>query len=216
MLKRWGRRLGGWALVATVLALVWQPALLAFPYQARFGDTLVRSERPIAPAMGAVLGRAEALARTSPLYRAPPRTIYLTDGGWRWTLLAAGAWNAFALRRPFTRGFVVNSSDIAADRVENGRSIAGRRTLSGVIAHETMHIAIANELGELRAAMLPAWKAEGYADHVARESSLTDAEAARLQAAGEDHPALAYHRGRRRVAEALARNGGDVRALLRD
>lgn len=203
-------------MVATAVALVWHPALLAFPYQQRFGATVVHAERPIDPDMAAVLGRAEALARTSPIYSAPASDIYLTDGGWRWRVAALGSWGAFGLRRPFLRSFVINRSDIAADRVTNGRAIGGVRSLSGVIAHETTHIAIADALGELRAGLVPGWKAEGYADHVARESSLSGADAAKLEARGQAHPALRYYHGRRRVAAALQRNGGDVKALLVD
>ncbi len=59
--------------------------------------------------------------------------------------------------------------------------MGGTRTLSGVIAHETTHIMLANHLGEVRSVMLPTWQQEGYADHVAGESSLTDAEASRLR-----------------------------------
>lgn len=198
------------------LACVWQPALLAFPYQQRFGATRVHAERPIEPEMAAVLGRAEALARTSPIYSGPAVDIYLTEGGWRWRIVALGNWRAFGLRRPFMRSFVINRNDIAADRVTNGRAIGGVRSLSGVIAHETMHIAIADALGEVRAGLVPSWKAEGYADHVARESSLTAADAAKLESNGQAHPALRYYHGRRRVSAALQRNGGGVKALLLD
>ena len=87
-------------------------------------------------------------------------------------------------------------------------------SLSGVIAHETTHILVARRLGEWRALLLPAWKSEGYADYVARESSLGDADYARLSANGARRDAMFYYEARRRVAAALARNGGDVKALL--
>jgi hypothetical protein len=83
-----------------------------------------------------------------------------------------------------------------------------------VIAHETTHILVADRLGEWRAFMLPGWKREGYADYVARESSLADGDYARLRANGAHRPAMFYYEARRRVAEALRRNGGDVEALL--
>lgn len=210
------RQIPAWGLVAAGVTAVWQPALLAFPYHQRFGETVVHAERPIDATMAAVLGRAEALARTSPIYSGAADDIYLTDGGWRWRVAALGSWGAFALRRPFMRSFVVNRNDIAADRVTNNRAIGGVRTLSGVIAHETMHIAIADLLGEMRAGLVPGWKAEGYADHVAQESSLSGVQAAKLEASGQAHPALRYFHGRRRVAAALQRDGGDVKALLAD
>ncbi len=96
----------------------------------------------------------------------------------------------------------------------NGRAVGGIRTLSGVIAHETTHIMIANHLGEVRSAMLPTWQQEGYADHVARESSLTDAEAARIRESDPRASALVYYDARRRVAAALSAKGGSVDAFF--
>ena len=55
---------------------------------------------------------------------------------------------------------------------------------------------------------------EGYCDFVAQESSLTDADVAKLRAEHRDHPALPYYEGRRRVARSLAVNGNDVKALF--
>ena len=96
----------------------------------------------------------------------------------------------------------------------NGRAIGGTRTLSGVIAHETTHIMIANHLGELRSAMLPTWQPEGYADHVARESSLTDAEAAGLRKTEPGASPLLYYDARRRVDAALSAKRGSVDAFF--
>ena len=103
---------------------------------------------------------------------------------------------------------------MAADRVENGAPVGGVRSLSGVIAHETTHLLVARRIGEWRAFMLPGWKSEGYADYVARESSLRDSDYARLRANGASRPAMFYYEARRRVAEALRRNGGNVEAML--
>jgi hypothetical protein len=202
-------------LVALLVTTTAAPQLLAWPYSAQIGRTLVYSEVPIPPQMRAVLARSDALVAASPL--AEPgleRRLFLTRGGWRWDLLALTSSSAFALRRPFRDAIIVNASDVAADRVENGAPVGGARSLSGVIAHETTHILVADRLGESRAFMLPGWKSEGYADYVARESSLGDADYARLRANGASRPAMFYYEARRRVAAALSRNGGNVVALL--
>jgi len=200
------------ALVATTTAA---PQLLAWPYSAEIGGTLVYSETPIPPEMRGVLARADALVGRSPLAeRGLDRRLFLTQGGWRWELLALTSQSAFALRRPFRDAIVVNVSDVTADRVENGAPVGGVRSLSGVIAHETTHLLVARRLGEWRAFMLPGWKSEGYADYVARESSLRDSDYARLRANGASRPAMFYYEARRRVAAALNRNGGNVDALL--
>lgn len=107
-----------------------------------------------------------------------------------------------------------NRSNVAADRVANGRASGGTRTLSGVIAHETTYIMIANHRGEVRSAMLSTWQPEGYADHVARESSLTDADAARFCKTDPAAPALVYYDARRRVAAALGAKRGSVDAFF--
>ncbi|WP_243644486.1 hypothetical protein [Sphingomonas sp. PP-CE-1A-559] len=198
-----------------VVAVVYAPQLLAFPYKQQIGTVTVYAERPIDPRIASELARAEGLLRTSPLYTGPlDRSLFLTDGGWRWRLLAIQSPGAFAFRRPFSSAIVFNRSDVTTDRVTNGRAIGGTRTLSGVIAHETTHIMIANHLGEVRSAMLPTWQQEGYADHVARESSLTDAEAARLRKTDPVAPALVYYDARRRVTAALGAKRGSVDAFF--
>ncbi|MEG3172878.1 hypothetical protein U1708_11710 [Sphingomonas sp. ZB1N12] len=189
--------------------------MLAFPYKQRIGTVTVYAERPIDPRIGSELARAEGLLRASPIYTGPlDRSLFLTDGGWRWRLLAIQSPHAFAFRRPFSAAIVVNRSDVGADRVTNDRAIGNTRTLSGVIAHETTHIMIANHLGEVRSAMLPTWQKEGYADHVARESSLTDAEAARLRKTDPGAASLVYYDASRWVVAALGANSGSVDALF--
>ncbi len=202
-------------LLLLAVAVVYAPQLLAFPYKQRIGTVTVYAERPINPRIGSELARAEGLLRASPIYTGPlDRSLFLTGGGWRWRLLAIQSPGAFAFRRPFSSAIVFNRSDVAADRITNGRAIGGTRTLSGVIAHETTHMMIANHLGELRSAMLPTWQQEGYADHVAGESSLTDAEAARLRKTDPGAPALVYYDARQRVAAVLSAKRGSVDAFL--
>lgn len=204
----------GAALLAVLLALFLAPEVLAFPYEQRFGATVVHAERPIDARLQAELARADQLLRASPVNDPQaPRRLFLTAGGWRWKLLSFGS-DAFAFRRPFSSAILFNRSDTAADRIFNGRAVAGERTLSGVIAHETTHLLVARHIGEWRARFLPTWKQEGYADYVAQESSLSDADAAAMRARGEAAPALFYYDARRRVAAFLAARGGSVDALL--
>jgi hypothetical protein len=211
-------RIARWALLGVVALLVTTtaaPQLLAWPYSAEIGRTTIYSERPIPPEMRAVLARSDALLARSPL--AEPnreRRLFLTDGGWRWDLLALTSRGAFGLRRPLRDAIIVNDTNVAADRVENGAPVGGARSLSGVIAHETTHILVADRIGEWRALLLPGWKSEGYADYVARESSLSDGDYARLRANGARRDAMFYYEARRRVADALRRNGGNVEAML--
>lgn len=213
---------GRFGALLTLLALVFvsplfAPQLLAFPYKAHAGGSVVWSERPIpGPAMERVITRSQALTAQSPLSRAgEPRRIFMTQGGWRWAWLSASAAGSFALTRSFTDPvIIVNRADVAADRATNGRTIGGVRRLSSVIAHETTHGMIRRHFGRLTLVGKPQWLVEGYCDHVAQESALSAAQAAALEKRGTRHPALPYFHGRRKVAAILRANGGDVDALF--
>jgi len=189
------------------------PAALAFPHRATLGSATVLSDRPIDPALGDRLVRANALVAAAGLEGSDrPHRIVLTDGGWRWQVLSLTAARAFGLRRPFSATLVLNRSDVARDRIYNG--LGRSRSLSGTIAHEMAHWLTAERIGEVRALQQPTWAWEGFADHVAQESTLSPAEAERVRAADPASVALAYFDGRRRVAAALARDPS-IDALFR-
>ena len=211
-------RAGRWAFILIgfgIIAVGAAPELLAWPYRAERGSTIVYSNAPIPPQIDTVLARTDALLATSPLNRPlAGRRIFLTGGGWRWPLLALTSSGAFALRRPYRDAIIVNRADVAADRVSNGAEIGGTRSLSGTLAHEFTHVLVARRYGEFRAARIESWRSEGYADHVAQESSLSDGDYRRLRASGADHPALRYYEGRRRVEALLRANNGDPDRLF--
>ena len=188
------------------------PQVLAFPYRAESGIGPVWSEQPIdAAALERVTVQTEALLGESPIAEADERRpIFLTDGGWRWLWLANTSRGGFGLTRPVSKAVIINRSDIAADRVENAFA---ERSLSAVLAHEFVHGIQRRRYG-LGMIGQPTWKTEGYADHVAQESTLTPEQAVDLRARGESHPALVYIEGRQRVEKRLAENGGDVDALF--
>jgi hypothetical protein len=219
MIRRWlGGRSGA---LTTLLALVLAsplvaPQLLAFPHQTRSGDSVVWSETPIdQEALDRVIARAERLVAASPIANAEEsRHIFLTQDSWRWVWLANTSRGAFALTRHLGHNVVVNRGDLAADRVVNDRKIGGSRRLSSVIAHEMTHGVLLRRFGIVATAMKPRWLVEGYCDYIAGESALTAAEVRQLEARREDHPALMYYHGRRRVAAMLSSNGGNVERLF--
>lgn len=195
------------------------PQLLAFPYYADIGETRIYSETPLNLAsLRPVMARAEARVATSPIYKEPVGTrIFLTNGGWRWRLLALTTSDAVGFTRPVSDlvsdAVILNRSNIARDKV-SGRY--GTRSLSGVIAHERTHIMMRHHLGLVAGMTLPFWVREGYPEYVAGEGTLTEDEVAVLRARGDEHPAIAYFEARRRVEAALAANGDNVGALLRN
>lgn len=202
-------------LMTIIAATALAPEVLAFPYRQVIGDTILYSESPWPATMPNLLARSDALLRQSAIYGPGyGRRIFLTDGGWRWRVLALQWPGAFAFTRPLSEAVVINRSDPAHDLVFNGATVAGRRTLSGVIAHERTHGLIRARYGPLADMTYPAAIREGYCDIVAGGGSLTDAEAATLEVAGKSHPALLYYHGRRRVEAMLKRNGGNVDAVF--
>lgn len=109
---------------------------------------------------------------------------------------------------------MINRSSVADDRVWNGSAVAGRRTLTGVIAHERTHVLIRRHFGLFAERLHPEWVREGYCDYVAGGGTLSDAEAALLRSNGSQAPALFYYDSRKRVEQALRDNGGSVDDLF--
>ena len=208
---RWPGILGGAAALIALSPLA-APQLLAFPFKAESEIGTVWSERPIdEERLGLVIGETRLLLAASPIAEPDERRpVFLTDGGWRWLWLANTSRGGFGLTRPVSEAVIVNDADVAVNTVDNG---SATRTLSAILAHEFVH-GIQHRRYGLGIALKPQWLTEGYADHVAQESTLSDAEAEAMIARGEHHPALPYWEGRKRVAAALEANGGDVDALF--
>jgi hypothetical protein len=211
---RWGLALG--ALVLLLASPLMAPQILAFPYHTKAGDSQVWSETPIdQAALDRVMARAETLVSASPIARnQEPRRIFLTDGSWRWLWLANTNRGTFALTRLGGQNLIVNRADLAADRIVNNRPVGGSRQLSSVIAHEITHGVLLHHFGVFEMMAQPRWRVEGYCDHIAQESALSAEDVARIEASGEDHPALLYFHGRKQVEAELAANGGSVDALF--
>ncbi len=194
------------------------PEALAFPHHLRIGDTEIYSEKPVtAAAATAMLGKADRLLRASPIAsQGYGRRIFLTHGGWRWYVLAPGSTTAIAISRPVLETIIVNKGDPANDVIFTGAVRGGRRSLSGVIAHERTHGLIRSHFGLLADWRYPAWLREGYCDLVAGGGTLSDADAAMLKRRGETGRALDYYEGRKRVEAALKRPGSTVDSVFAD
>ena len=202
-------RIVKWLAVGVAIAvgsLRFAPQALAFPYVASVGDTKVFSETPIdAVRLASLLVTSDRKLRASTIYSdAYPKNLFLTQGGWRWLLLAPASQDAFAVSFALSPGVIINRADIEHDLVTTGAAIAGRRSLSAVIAHERAHGLLRARFGVLADVRYPEWLREGYCEYVAQESSLTDDEAKVATASRSNLPALAYYDGRKRVAHELA------------
>lgn len=203
------------SLIAIYFTLsIFNPALLMFPYARTVGQTPIYSDRPISDDAVAVIDRADALVKRSAIFEPGvlKHPVFLTDGGWRWHVLSFQTLDAFAQTRPLSQAIVVNRSSLAGDRVWT--NVPTERDLSAVIAHERTHALIRTRFGLLVLRLYPAWVVEGYCDHVAGSSTLSDEAAARLIAEGRRTPALIYYESRKRVERELAANGGSVEELF--
>ena len=207
----------GLAVLTFFASAIYAPQVLAFPHKLDVaGSTVWYEASQDTKAIERVVKRANALVAATPISNGQERKhIFLTDGGWRWNVLALNARRAFGLTRPLTDPvIIVNRSDAAKDMTWRDDTIASERRLSGVIAHEAMHGVLRDRYGIVATALAPQWLVEGYCDYVTGDSSLSDEEAAYLERENPSHPALPYYHGHNRVTELLEANGGDVDALF--
>jgi hypothetical protein len=128
------------AIFVVFVSVISAPQLLAFPYKAKIGITTVYAEAPIdAQDMAKVLHRSDKLLATTGLYRAPIGTrLFLTNGGWRWRLLALNNHMAFAFARPTSNviadAAIFNRADPAQDKIFNGVDDSTYSAISGYLA----------------------------------------------------------------------------------
>jgi hypothetical protein len=81
---------------------------------------------------------------------------------------------AFGVNYAISQNIFISKSSISQNyTLRNGKE-NNKRTLSGVIAHETVHSLLENKLGLLKYKFLPSWKNEGYCDFIANESSFNN------------------------------------------
>lgn len=191
------------------------PALMAFPYQAQVGQHQIYSVKPLPLAIVSIVRLADTKVAESPSgsFRAPDQSIFLTGGGWRWMWLAGTSQSAFAITRAVNDAIIVNGADVANNEVHRPAAIGGRRSLSGVIAHEMTHASIRSHFGISADWRYPSALREGYCDFVAGEGSLSDAQAHALIQQAANHPALPYWTGRKRIERELA-SGADIDRLF--
>lgn len=202
---------------ACLLSPLAAPQLLAFPYSAQVGAHRVYSDSPIVPQVRTIVERADRVAARSPI--ALPRSaqpVFLTNGGWRWSVLTLTSRSAFAISRAPFETIIVNRSDLSNDEAFRPAKVGGARSLTATLAHEMSHGAIRAHFGPFADFRYPAWLREGYCDYVAGGGSISDIEAKALMRDDPGHPALVYWRGRKRIESVLERSEGSIEALFHD
>jgi hypothetical protein len=180
------------------------PQFLIWPHYTKIGYFDVYSEEVIDPHVSKILQSAqELIVRSSIRSTAFSRSIFLTNGGWRWKLISLRSSGAFAISIPFTEAIITNETRLRENIILTGRIRGGIRNLDRVIAHEMTHGLLRSHFGYFETILKPDWLIEGYCDYVADNSSLSEADVADLKAKGENHPAIQYFEGRKKIAKLI-------------
>lgn len=144
----------------------------AFSHTYRDGAFIVRSDRPIDPAIHLVLEDSARRLKTSSLYRDGEQfRLFICNDSWRLGFFALnpsiGGGTMYGMRNIFIR-----EADIAANRIVSPSRAplldARDRPMSYFIAHEATHVLELRRFGELTMLRSPVWLVEGYADLVAK------------------------------------------------
>ena len=109
----------------------------------------------------------------------------LSENGYKQKLFLCGGYNeffffsplynkAFAVNYPLIQNIFITKSFVVENQIIRNSTEFNTRTLSGVIAHETTHSLLENEMNLIDYKLIPSWKNEGYCDYIAKESSFNE------------------------------------------
>jgi hypothetical protein len=214
---------------AALLLLVAAGGLILFPqplfaYTFEHGHFRVWSDRPIAPAMAAILDDAERRLARSELYDPEAEfRIFICNEPWRLFLLTRSTQIGGSADPVFTRNIYLREADVAANRLvppSGELADADVRSLSYFVAHEATHVMQARGFGPLMNYRYPDWLTEGYADFIGKGGRFDLEDNRRLLRAGDPrlhHEASGLYRGYHlMVAYLIERQGRSVRGLYDD
>lgn len=153
--------------------------MLAFPqflfaHEVSHRNFRVYSRQPLDEGVYRVLDSAEARLERSPLYdkNVAPR-IFINDSFSFYAFLNPRGRGSFA-NTTTGIGIMINKADVAGNLVFRNAEQDNKRLLSNVIAHEVTHLLIQNKIGLIKSFVsLPRWKAEGYCEYVAGETTIS-------------------------------------------
>jgi hypothetical protein len=122
-----------------------------------------------------VLDKSESLLYNTELFKKViSQDIFICNGYSEFTFFALISRKAFAVNYPIFQNIFISKSSVSQNYILRNGNENNKRTLSGVIAHETVHSLLENKLGLLKYKLLPSWKNEGYCDFIANESSFNE------------------------------------------
>lgn len=120
----------------------------------------------------AVLDKTDDLLKRTPLYDSEVnQAFFISNSAKEFTFFSPSARKAFAINFPMMQNIFVAPPDIVQDSITTTNKEHNTRSMSSVLAHETVHSLLESHLGIVKYKLLPRWKNEGYADFIANESS---------------------------------------------
>jgi len=192
------RRARNWRSLALPLwTLALYVTVMAFPYpffshEVHFENITVYSDQSISQALLYILNDVQGRLQKSPLNDPTlQHRLFICNKGWLFTFLANTDYRAGGVNKAWlNQNIFLRRSDIERNRVigPSGREVSGERTLAYFITHEIAHSLEVHLLGRYEYIRLPAWKREGYADYIARDSEFVFAE--RLAALKNNAPEM--------------------------
>ena len=172
--KRLNWILGGLGLIY-ILILIFPSFLFANNLKHNDFSVYYHSEEINIEQLKLVLDKSEELLKTSELFEeGVNQDIFICDSYYEFTFFALFSRKAFAVNYPLTQNIFLSKSSVSENYILRNGNESNKRTMSGVIAHETIHSLLENNLGTLKYKLLPSWKNEGYSDFIANESSFNN------------------------------------------
>lgn len=142
-----------------------------------------------------VLNTSIELLQNSELYdSAFHQKIFLCNGFNEFTFFTLFGRKAFGVNSHWTQNIFLSKSSISQNLIYRNDHQYNVRSLSSVIAHETVHSLLRNKLGLIKALLLPKWKNEGYCEYIANEGSFDEKQGLELfcNSKSSDIPAYKY------------------------
>jgi hypothetical protein len=159
--------------IASVYCLLLLFPQILFAHQISHKNFVVYSRQPLPQSISVVLDSAELRLTRSPIYKGDLKErLLLTDSFGLYKFLTVKG-NSMGSTIPIIGHSRINKTDLDNDLVFRDGAPPNSRSLSGVIAHETMHNQLVAYLGLYRYMRTPTWKDEGYCEYVAGETTLS-------------------------------------------
>lgn len=151
-----------------------------FAHEVSYKNFNVYSRQLLDENIKRVLNSAEAHLIKSPIYNKDfQENIFIADSFGLYKFLTIKG-NSMGSTIPVIGHSRINKSDIDNDLVFRNSEPPNSRSLSGVIAHETMHNQLREKFGLVKYMRMPKWKDEGYCEYVAGETTLSFEEGGKL------------------------------------